>query len=286
MSLPVRIRDEFRELSPAERSATTASFLSQIADLMLDNNKRIFSKVLDMIAETEGDEKLHLDMLATHLAMETSEVVDVHSWDVPEITSLSEYRARSRLGEDSGVCPRLSGSYDYTAGYLQSLEIAVRRNASRDLLGSMAESLQLPAEYSEFLEQASGVVYPNLDKQMFVCSFSTALYDADEQAQPLEKIYRSAGCSGFEVAAGWKAGDNDQNCWIYYLLCKDDEEPDEPWQWRIFINNIDYQDVNYFDSLRDFLAWYCNAYDWVDWKAVQEGVHSLHQSCEEALAED
>ncbi|KAF1348549.1 hypothetical protein BDV97DRAFT_353827 [Delphinella strobiligena] len=49
----------------------------------------------------------------------------------------------------------------------------------------------------------------------------------------------------FEVAAGWKAGDNDKNCWAFYLLCKD-KDLDEPWQWRIFVTNIEAQDTRRF----------------------------------------
>lgn len=100
MSLADEIFDDFGELSPAERFETTASFLSQIADLMLDNNRRLFPRALDMIAETEGDEKPHLDMFAAHLAMKTSEVVDVQSWDIrtrrswPRITPQSYGKLR------------------------------------------------------------------------------------------------------------------------------------------------------------------------------------------------
>lgn len=67
MGLADEILDEFRDLSPTERFETTAAFLSSFADSMRDNNKRILSRVLDMIAEIEGDEKLHLDTLVTHL---------------------------------------------------------------------------------------------------------------------------------------------------------------------------------------------------------------------------
>jgi hypothetical protein len=279
------IDDEFGELSPAERSETMASCLSKFGDIMCDNNKRIFSRVLDMIAETEGDDKLHLDMLATHLGIEDPKYVDFKSWDVPEVTSLSEYRARSHLGDDSGLCPRLSGQYDYTVGYLRRLETAVRKNASRDLLGSMAESLKLPAEFTEFLEHTSGFVYPNLEKTMFVCNFSTALYDEEKQAQPLDKLCEVANCDDFEVAAGWVAGDNDMSSQIYYLLCRDYDESDEPWRWRIFYMNYEFADGDHFDSLREFLSWYCNACDWVDWKAVQGEINSLHQTCKDALEE-
>lgn len=280
------ISDEFGELSPAERHDTMANALSQFGDTMRDNNKRIFSRVLDMIAETEGDDKLHLDMLATNLDMEDPRYIEVVSWDIPEVTSLSEYRAWSILGDDSGICEPIPEPDGYVARYLSSLETAVRKNASRDLLGNLVESLQLPAEFVEFLEHTSGVTYPNLDKTMFVCTFATAQYCAEEHAQPLDKLCQYADSDGFEVAAGWQAGNNDTNCCIYYLLCKDDDELDEPWQWRIFIMNSDTADGDCFDSLREFLTWYASAYDWVEWKYVQQSVVTLHWRCKEAAAKD
>ncbi|KAG9653989.1 hypothetical protein KCU95_g12229, partial [Aureobasidium melanogenum] len=285
MTATIDIEDEFRDLSPIARSEAMASLLSQFADRMLDNNKRIFERVLDMIAETEGDEKLHLNMLATHLEMDTSEV-DVKSWDDTEITRLSDYKAWSRLGHDSGVCPWEHDSSEYIAAFLLHLQKAVCENASRDLLGDAAETLELPTDFCEFLKHTAGVVHPNLDRQMFVCSFGTNTYDIKGQAQPLDKMCRIAGPNGFVIAAGWTAGDNDRSCWIHYLLCKRIAERNEPWRWRIFINNIDFHDRGYYESLRDFLSWYCSAYDWVDWKAVQQGITVLHQECKEALEED
>lgn len=50
--------------------------LSEFEDRMADNNTRIFSRVLDLIAATEGDEQVHLDMLAMHLLKKTSEVIN------------------------------------------------------------------------------------------------------------------------------------------------------------------------------------------------------------------
>ncbi|THX81118.1 hypothetical protein D6D04_04219 [Aureobasidium pullulans] len=44
-----------------------AILLSRFCAYMLDNNQRIISSVLDMIAATDGDETLHMNMLATHL---------------------------------------------------------------------------------------------------------------------------------------------------------------------------------------------------------------------------
>ncbi|KAG9947622.1 hypothetical protein KCU85_g5603, partial [Aureobasidium melanogenum] len=211
MTATIDIEDEFRDLSPVARSETMASLLSQFADRMLDNNKRIFERVLDMIAETEGGEQLHLNMLATYLEMETSEV-HVKSWDDTEITRLSDYKASSRLGHDSGVCPWEHDSSEYIAAFLLHLQKAVRENASRDLLGDAAETLELPTDFCEFLKHTAGVVYPNLDRQMFVCSFGTNTYDIKGQAQPLDKMCKIAGPNGFVVAAGWTAGDNDRSC--------------------------------------------------------------------------
>jgi hypothetical protein len=288
------ISDEFGELSPAERHDTMASVLSQFGDTMRDNNKRIFSRVLDMIAETEGDDKLHLDMLATHLETFNPREVEIMSWDMPEVTSLSDYRARSILGDDDGLCDPTTEADGVIARYLSDLETEVRKHASRDLLGDLVEDLQLPAEFVEFMKHTCGVTYPNLDKTMFVCTFATvqycpwvpAHYCAEEHTKPLDKLCEFAGCRDFEVAAGWQAGSNDMNSWIHYLLCKDYDEPDEPWQWKIFTMNTSTADGDCFNSLGEFLTWYANAYDWVHWKYVQMSVDSLHQRCKEAAAEE
>lgn len=74
MTNPVNeVADELKDLTSAERSEVVADLIAQFADQMLDNNQRIFSRVLDLIAATnaKGDETLHLDMLATHLTMDT-----------------------------------------------------------------------------------------------------------------------------------------------------------------------------------------------------------------------
>jgi len=280
------IDDEFGELSPAERTETMASCLSKFREIMCDNNKRIFSRVLDMIAETEGDDKLHLDMLATHLEIDNLRYVDFKSWDMPEYTSFSNYRARSNLGDDDGIWGQ--SPEEYVQRYLSSLQIAVRKNACRDLLGSVAENLELPAEFCEFLRQTSGVYYPNLDRRMFVCDFSTTLYDEEKHALPLDKLCEYAGCEyDFEVAAGWVAGDRYYaESRIYYLLCRDYDEPDDPWRWKVFYMNYELSEGDHFDSLRDFLSWYCKAYDWVKWSAVQCGIDSLHHKCIDALRKE
>ena len=142
------------------------------------------------------------------------------------------------------------------------------------------------AEFIEFLKHTSGAYYPNLDKTMFDCTFATAQWGEEEHAQPLEKLERFADFSGFQVAAGWQAGHNDMNSWVHYLLCRFEDELDEPWQWRIFTNNMWLADGDCYDSIHDFLAWYCNAYDRVDWKAVQRGINSLNERCKEASAKD
>ncbi|TIA76812.1 hypothetical protein D6C76_05361 [Aureobasidium pullulans] len=294
MDSPIEIKDDFKLLTPTEQYEAMADLIAQFADQMLDNNKRIFSRVLDIIGatDTKGHKTLHLDMLATHLAMETSEILEVKSWNINEfdlprnITSLDDLRAQSRLGNIPGTHPWKSGSSDYITGFLQSLETAVRKNASRELLGDAAETLELPAPFCEFFKHTGGVTYPNLDRQMFVCSFGDTISSAQEQAQPLEKMCERAPSFGFEVAAGWKAGDNDQNTWIHYLLCKEVDEPNEPWEWRIFINNINFQDFGYYDTLGDFLVWYSGAFDWVDWDAVQSHVDDLCDKCKRVLEVD
>lgn len=47
---------------------------------MLDNNQRIISNVLDMIAATDGDETLHMNMLATHLDKISLKYMDLKTW--------------------------------------------------------------------------------------------------------------------------------------------------------------------------------------------------------------
>ena len=159
MDSPIEIKDDFKLLTPTEQYEAIADLIAQFADQMLDNNKRIFSRVLDIIGatDTKGHKTLHLNMLATHLAMETSEILEVKSWNINDfdlpsnITSLDDLRAQSCLGNIPGAHPWKSGSSDYVTGFLQSLETAVRKHASRELLGDAAETLELPAPFCEFL---------------------------------------------------------------------------------------------------------------------------------------
>jgi hypothetical protein len=288
MDTPGEINDAFGELEPTERCNAMTSSLSQFSDHMVDNNTRIISRVLDMISDTEGDDALHLDILASHLAKESNMDDGVQKWpgdndQYREINSLNDFRAHSNIGKHSGICPWEPGTNDHIAAFLLELQTAVRRNASRDLLGSTAETLELPSEFCEFFKHTGGVFYANLDKKMFVCEFATTDYGANEQAEPLEKMRELGPSHEFEVAAGWKAGDNDQNCWIYYLLCREFDEPEEPWQWRIFVNNLTFHESECYDSLHEFLSWYCQPYDWINWDAVQMSVNELHSKCKEAL---
>ena len=57
-----------------------ASLLSQFCAYMLDNNQRIISNVLDMIAATDGDETLQMNMLATHLDKISLKYMDLKTW--------------------------------------------------------------------------------------------------------------------------------------------------------------------------------------------------------------
>lgn len=288
MDKPVEIDDAFGELEPTKRRDAVVSLLSQFSDYMVDNNTRIISRILDMISETEGDETLHLDILASHLDKQSNMDENVTKWlgdneQYHGIHTLNDFRTHSDIGKDSSLCPWEPGTSDRIAAFLLELQTAVRRNASRDLLGSTAETLELPSEFCEFFKHTGGVVYPNLDKKMFVCEFATKDYGANEQAEPLERLRELGPSHEFEVAAGWKAGDNDQNCWIYYLLCREFDEPEEPWQWRIFVNNTTFHEFECYDSLHEFLGWYCKPYDWIKWDAVQMSVDELHLKCTEAL---
>lgn len=292
MDPPIEIHDEFRDLNPTERSESMARMLLEIEDRMADNNTRILSRVLDLIAATEGDEQFHLDMLATHLLKETSEVLDVVKWPGDDkewagITRLSDFMPQTGSGSETGVCPwgydaRGRGfPSDQALKSLQALKEAVRRKACRELLGSAAESLELPADYCEFYKQTAGVYCDNWDRTMFVCDFARWFRSADKQAQDLDKMCEYSGVRDMEVAAGWLAGDNGQNSWIYYLLCKDDEDSDEPWQWRIFYTDIDSADGRAFDSLHEFLDWYASGYNRVSWRHVEMGIEDLHETCKQ-----
>ncbi|KAG9885087.1 hypothetical protein KCU94_g17837, partial [Aureobasidium melanogenum] len=282
------IEDEFSQLSPTERYDSMAGFLSQFSDHMVDNNTRILSRLLDMISETEGDEALYLNILASHLDKESNMDDDAKQWpgdneEFREYNSLNDFKAHSGIGNDSGICPWEPGTSDHIAAFLLELETAVRKNASRDLLGSTVETLELPSEFREFFKHTGGVFYANIDRKMFVCEFATRDYSAHELAEPLEKMRELGPSHGYEVAAGWKAGDNDRNCWIYYLLCRESDELEEPWQWRIFVHNLTFHESECYDSLHEFLSWYCQPYDWINWGAVQLSVNELHEKCKEAL---
>ncbi|KAG9963541.1 hypothetical protein KCU61_g3501, partial [Aureobasidium melanogenum] len=259
------IEDEFSQLSPTERYDSMAGFLSQFSDHMVDNNTRILSRLLDMISETEGDEALHLNILASHLDKESNRDDDVKQWPGDDqefrgFNSLNDFKAHSDIGNDSGICPWEPGASDHIAAFISDLETDVRKNASRDLLGSTVETLELPSEFCEFFKHTGGVIYANLDRKMFVCEFATRDYNANELAEPLEKMCELGPSYEFEVAAGWKAGDNDRNCWVYYLLCRDPDELEEPWQWRIFVNNLTFHESQCYNSLHEFLSWYCQPY--------------------------
>ena len=173
------IYDPFDSLSPSERSETMSKALRRAEERSSGDNQRILKRVLDIIANTDGDDELHLNILATHLDKYSSETVytrtrtddleNTEFWD-PTITRFSDFDPW-----DSSVSfrePNSEESRAYVADFLRSLELAVRTNASRDLLGDIAvDNLRLPAEYYEFARQCGGLSSANFDRQVFLCEF-------------------------------------------------------------------------------------------------------------------
>ncbi|CAD0083526.1 unnamed protein product [Aureobasidium vineae] len=294
--LPAEIYDPFGDLSPSERSEIISKALARYEQRMKNDNERILKRVLDTIAKTDGTEELHLDMLATHLDRHTTRRLEARTrtdalenttedWD-PNITRLSDFTS-----EDGALAswPDSEKLPDHLTGFLDDLELAVRNNASRELLGDAAvDNLQLPAEFVEFSKQCGGLWYANYERESFYCDFASQHYQPDELAQPLDKITEwSGGRYDFEFAAGWLAGKNYYHCVIYYALCQRLDEPDEPWRWRVFVNNWECPDwQGPFDDLFGFLDWYCSRYDQVPWDSVQYSIESIHWKCKEAFEEE
>ncbi|KAH0372471.1 hypothetical protein KCU65_g998, partial [Aureobasidium melanogenum] len=211
------IYDPFHELNPSERSESISRALAQFGKRMEDSNKRVVARLLDTIAKTNGNEELHLDILATHLDKETTETIRIKArtdelentwvWD-PAITRLSDF-----VLTDSGISTwSEETTHDYIAGFLERLVLAVRATASRELLtDTTIDNLQLPAAFCEFTRHQH--------------------FGESQMAQPLDKMRQYCGQTRHhEFAAGWKAGDNYNNCVIYYALTLRYDEPDEPWQ--------------------------------------------------------
>ncbi|KAG9675349.1 hypothetical protein KCU99_g7179, partial [Aureobasidium melanogenum] len=291
------IYDPFDSLSPSERSETMSKALSQFGERMRDNNQRILKRVLDIIASTDGDEELHLNILATHLDKWSSETVytrtrtdDIENtlfWD-PTITRLRDFEPWDWSISELKNAEDPEKLRAYAAEFLKGLELAVRAKACRELLGdTTVDNLRLPAEYYEFARQCGGLASANYDREVFLCDFSSKMYCPEELAGPLDKIEQFSGAiSGFYFAAGWKAGENYDNCVIYYALTQHVEEPEGPWRWRVFVNNWEVHEwQGPFDDIFSFMEWYCDRYNQVPWDCVQSSIRRTHEKCKAAFAE-
>ena len=163
MAPPAKIIDDFRDLTLSERSEHMSNIFSRFGERICDNNKRVLTRMLDLIAKADDNEQILLNVLATHLQKDTPEVLFYNKWpsDIGEwrgVTRLSDFMSLTGSGSEMGVsqwgrtdtCPLF-------AGHLEGLEEAVRSNASRDYLGTAAENLKLPAEYCELVHHTTGI---------------------------------------------------------------------------------------------------------------------------------
>ncbi|KAG9947628.1 hypothetical protein KCU85_g5605, partial [Aureobasidium melanogenum] len=118
-----------------------------------------------------------------------------------------------------------------------------------------------------------------------MCSFGSQLYVSEELALPLEKMRRTSfgDSSWFELAAGWRMGYVYSTTSLYHLLCTVTDDMDEPWQLRIGYFEYDAPEDDLWDSLPEFLEWYCKGYDHVRWENVEGNIKSIHEECLEDL---
>ncbi|KAG9529081.1 hypothetical protein KCU93_g3829, partial [Aureobasidium melanogenum] len=283
------IHDPFAELDPSEQTKVMAAHLQRYEERATDSNKRTLHRVLDAISATEGDDAMHLDILATHMGKEDRKYCDQMTW--PGDLQLEQEIARP---SDLKVSDEWTSSGVYQphkeetiAQFLRELETAVRVNADRELLGDAAETLNLPAEFCEFVKQCGGIYNENFDRHKFMCSFGSDSYLHEELALPLEKMRRTSfgDPRWFELAAGWRVGYDYSTTSLYYLLCRVTDNMDEPWQWRIGYFDYDTPEDDLWDSLPEFLEWYCKGYDHVRWENVEGNIESIHEECLEELEE-
>ncbi|CAD0095621.1 unnamed protein product [Aureobasidium mustum] len=281
-----KIHDPFAELSPSEQSSIMSAHLQRYEERMTDSNKRTLHRVLDIISATEGDDAIHLDILATHMGRESRTICDQKTW--PGYIQLEQEIVRPsdlKTSEDwvsSGVLCLYEE--EFVASFLRDLKIVVRNKADKDLLGTATETFDLPAEYCEFARQCGGIFYENYDRTRFTCPFGSQFYHPEDMAVPLERMTRIFNDDGyFEVAAGWRVGDNELTTSLYYMLCRVTADMDEPWQWRIGYFDYDTPDMRLWENLPDFLEWYSEGYDRVIWENVEGTIERIHETCLEEL---
>ncbi|KAG9653464.1 hypothetical protein KCU95_g12232, partial [Aureobasidium melanogenum] len=243
---------------PSEQTKVMAAHLQRYEERATDSNKRTFHRVLDMISATEGDDAMHLDILATHMGRDSRIHCDQKTWPgdmrlEQEIVRPSDLKTSEDWISSGVYCLYEAES---VTEFLQDLKIAVRNNADRDLLGIAAETFDLPAEFCEFARQCGGIFYENYDRTKFTCPFGSQFYRPEDMAVPLEEM-ASIGFSDdyyFEVAAGWRVGDNELTTSLYYMLCRVTADMNERWKWKIGYFDYDIPDCYLWENLSEFLS--------------------------------
>ncbi|KAH0344289.1 hypothetical protein KCU81_g4758, partial [Aureobasidium melanogenum] len=281
------IHDPFAKLDPSEQTKVMAAHLQRYIERATDSHKRTLHRVLDTISVTEGSDAMHLDILATHMGKESRKYCDQMTWPgdlqfEQEIARPSDLKVSDEWTASGVFLPH---NEENIAQFLRELDTAARKNADRELLGAAAETLSLPAEFCEFVKQCGGIYDENFDRHKFMCSFGSQFYVSEELALPLEKMRRTSfgDSSWFELAAGWRMGYVYSTTSLYHLLCTVTDDMDEPWQLRIGYFEYDAPEDDLWDSLPEFLEWYCKGYDHVRWENVEGNIKSIHEECLEDL---
>lgn len=149
------IHDPFAELDSSEQTKVMAAHLQRYEERATDSNKRTLHRVLDTIEAIEGDDAMHLDILATHMGKESRKYCDQMTWPgdlqlEQDIVRPSDLKVSDEWTSSGVYQPHKE---EIIAQFLRELETAVRKNADREFLGAAAETLNLPAEFCEFFRQ-------------------------------------------------------------------------------------------------------------------------------------
>ncbi|KAI5251672.1 hypothetical protein E4T42_04149 [Aureobasidium subglaciale] len=291
MQTPAYILDEFAYFTASERAERMAGTLLQFQTRMSETNGRVLGRVLDMIEASEGDEALHLDMLATHMSKYHSTHLQYSPWkngytllDGTEINSMSAYRAY--YSRKNGLLPHsrtndglLSDKDASTLLHcLANLQWAVREHADEGWLGETAHTLELPADYCELLKHVRGVGYENWDRQMFIPDIdASVLQRIEDLALEADELSDLDCTADFRLAAGCIMGENEHGSQIIYAVSRHTGVV-EPWRWRIFVE-ANFPHTNVFENVEEFLIWLSSADDWIDWSGVRESVGEVHKIC-------
>lgn len=136
------------------------------------------------------------------------------------------------------------------AHFLEELKADVCKHASSRHIRDVAKSIELPAEYCEFVKRAYCISYDNWEKTNSICAFGGS---GDSKVPNLEELKSRMCVVEYDVAAGWLVG----SCsgWrMAYLLSRPKDAPLDPWRWRIISHRIDIADIESFGSLEGLLT--------------------------------